>query len=74
MKISREQKKQNAVELMMQIDKCHSEEDIERVGDILEEYMFMGGIYKRHYEVLCEELDCRLCDIVNGDLLRKKRA
>ena len=64
MKFSREQKKQNATDIMVKIDNCHTGEDIDRVGDMLDELMQMGAIYKRAYDALCEELDCNMFDIL----------
>lgn len=69
MKITREEKRKNISEICKQIDNCESEDDLERVGDILNELLQAGLIFKKDYKFLEEELDNRLMTLIEKELI-----
>ena len=69
MKISMEEKRQNASEIFRRIHDCKSEEDLERMDDILEESMMADRILKKDYKFLSEELDDQISYLVGKGLI-----
>lgn len=69
MKISNEEKRQNALKIYTLIDNCETEDDIDRVNDIIDESMLGGRIFKKTYKFLSEELDDRLMTLVEAGLV-----
>lgn len=68
MKISRDEKKKNASEILRQIHDCKTEEDLERVDDFLEVSVQLNRIYKKAYKFLSEELDNQSSLILESSL------
>lgn len=60
----RAEQKQKALELRLKVDKCNSEEDLEKVTDLAEECVQAGYITKKAYRAIEEALDDRLMDLV----------
>ena len=69
MKISNEEKRKNATEILDQIYACKTGEDLERADDILEESMMAGRIFKKAYKFLSDELDGQLAYLIDKGLI-----
>ena len=69
LKITKEQKQQNAGKIFEMIHNCKTEDDLERADDMLEEYANAGYIFKKAYKFLSEELDDHISYLVGEGLL-----
>jgi hypothetical protein len=69
MKRSRQEKHLEASKIFNMIPHCKSEDDLERVSDLLDECMLAGHIFKKDYKFLCEELDDRLMTLVEEGVI-----
>lgn len=66
MKGIRKQQKDFARDLLLAIDRCETEEDIERVDDIALEQVQAGLITKKAYRAIEEAMDDRIMDLVEA--------
>lgn len=71
MKGIREKQKENFANLLREIEKCESEEDIDRVDTLAEEMVQGGHITKKAYRFIEEAMDDRIMDFVEREFHKK---
>ena len=62
--MTRAEQKENATRLLLEIDKCETEDDLDKVDERAEIMMQIGHITKKAYRAIEEALDDRIMDLV----------
>ena len=60
----REKQKENFLHLMREVEKCETEDDIDKVDELAEIMALIGLLTKKAYRAIEEAMDGRIMDLV----------